>query len=304
MPKGGQDWPLVKDMVSNNQRLLVFGLVKSKEQSEGITYQWNYLVENQYGDGEMKQSECPNQGESSLLKDTSKSLVLVNYFRTLPLKVLAYGQNIEGLLNMTKTCYSESGNRWANFLAVDFYKGEGGGTFQSVYLLNKECLCGCNDVHSCVKGSSTELFLVILGSTDKGMTVGAVKLLKLDMNNMTWEEIKDLKDTVLSLELNYASPMFYNPAVASSEFGGYIHILAYNPKIIYSYHVKDKTISFSSIPCVARTNHVSAWAMLECTRLAALFTKVVSFPVKVLIVSSSFMGSISKSDLSVCNLAC
>ncbi|GJZ09186.1 hypothetical protein Tco_0543469 [Tanacetum coccineum] len=49
----------------------------------------------------------------------------------------------------------------------------------------------------------------------------------------------------------------------------YIHysILADKGKITYSYHVKDKTISFSSIPCVAGTNHVSAWAMLECTRL-------------------------------------
>nr|GEX73237.1 hypothetical protein [Tanacetum cinerariifolium] len=113
MPKGGQDWPLVKDMVSNNQRLLVFGSVQSKEQSEGIAYQWNYMVENQYGDGGMK--------------------------------------NSGGLLNMTKMCYSDSGNRWANFLAVDFYKrSEGGGTFQAVDLLNGERLCGCNDVHSCV----------------------------------------------------------------------------------------------------------------------------------------------------------
>ncbi|GJW64976.1 PI-PLC X domain-containing protein [Tanacetum coccineum] len=152
MPKGGQDWPLVKDMVSNNQRLLVFGSVKSKEQSEGIAYQWNYMVENQYGDGGMKAGECPNRGESSPLNDTSKSLVLVNYFRTIPLKVLACGQNSGGLLNMTKTCYSESGNRWANFLAVDFYKrSEGGGTFQAVDLLNGEHLCGCNDVHSCVE---------------------------------------------------------------------------------------------------------------------------------------------------------
>ena len=74
------------------------------------------------GDGGMKAGECPNRGESSPLNDTSKSLVLVNYFRTLPLKVLACGQNSGGLLNMTKTCYSDSGNRWANFLAVDFYK--------------------------------------------------------------------------------------------------------------------------------------------------------------------------------------
>lgn len=47
MPKGGQDWPLVSDMVAKNQRLLVFSSVRSKEQSEGIAYQWNYMVENQ-----------------------------------------------------------------------------------------------------------------------------------------------------------------------------------------------------------------------------------------------------------------
>ncbi|PWA42475.1 hypothetical protein CTI12_AA544390 [Artemisia annua] len=118
-----------------------------------------------------------------------------------------------------------------------------------------------------LKGSSTELFLVVLGLKDKGKTVGTVNLRKLDMNNMMLEEIKDLKDTILSVELDTDSPIFYSPAIASSEFGGYIHILADKGKIIYSYHVKDKTISFSSIPCVAGTNHVSAWAMLECTRL-------------------------------------
>lgn len=47
MPKNGQDWPLVTDMVANNQRLLVFTSKSAKEQSEGIAYQWNYMVENQ-----------------------------------------------------------------------------------------------------------------------------------------------------------------------------------------------------------------------------------------------------------------
>jgi len=47
MPKNGQDWPLVSDMVQNNQRLLVFTSIQSKEASEGIAYQWNYMVENQ-----------------------------------------------------------------------------------------------------------------------------------------------------------------------------------------------------------------------------------------------------------------
>jgi len=46
MPKKG-DWPLVSDMVAKNQRLLVFTSISSKEQSEGIAYQWNYMVENQ-----------------------------------------------------------------------------------------------------------------------------------------------------------------------------------------------------------------------------------------------------------------
>lgn len=47
MPKNGADWPLVSEMTANNQRLLVFTSISSKEQSEGIAYQWNYMVENQ-----------------------------------------------------------------------------------------------------------------------------------------------------------------------------------------------------------------------------------------------------------------
>lgn len=47
MPQNGQDWPLVKDMVASNQRLLVFTSKKSKQDTEGIAYQWNYMVENQ-----------------------------------------------------------------------------------------------------------------------------------------------------------------------------------------------------------------------------------------------------------------
>ena len=132
-------------------------------------------------------------------------------------------------------------------------------------------IIGCPRILPLLKGSSTELFLVVLGLKDKGKTVGAVNLLKLDMNNMAWEEIEDLKDTILSVELDTGSPILYSPAIASSEFGGYIHILADKGKIIYSYHVKDKTISFSSIPCVAGTNNVSAWTMPECTRYSIAY---------------------------------
>ncbi|MED6132832.1 hypothetical protein PIB30_022616 [Stylosanthes scabra] len=157
MPKNGGDWPLVSDMVAKNQRLLVFTSIKSKEQSEGIAYQWNYMVENQYGDGGMKKGSCPNRAESSPLNDKSKSLVLVNYFQTTPVKEISCKENSGELIDMLQTCYGDSGNRWANFVAVDFYKrSEGGGSFQAVDTLNGKLLCGCNDVHACQTGSTSQ----------------------------------------------------------------------------------------------------------------------------------------------------
>ncbi|KAL2509369.1 PLC-like phosphodiesterases superfamily protein [Forsythia ovata] len=47
MPKNGQDWPTVVDMVQKNQRLVVFTSKASKESFERIAYQWRYMVENQ-----------------------------------------------------------------------------------------------------------------------------------------------------------------------------------------------------------------------------------------------------------------
>ena len=47
MPKNGSDWPLLSNMINKNQRLLVFTSIASKEASEGIAYEWNYVVENQ-----------------------------------------------------------------------------------------------------------------------------------------------------------------------------------------------------------------------------------------------------------------
>ncbi|GMY12853.1 PI-PLC X domain-containing protein At5g67130-like isoform X1, partial [Fagus crenata] len=151
MPKNGQDWPLVSHMVANSQRLLVFTSIRSKEESEGIAYQWNYMVENQYGDRGMHAGNCPNRADSSPLNDITKSLVLVNYFSTIPFKQIACAQNSANLINMVHTCFGAAGNRWANFVAVDFYKrSEGGGAFQAVDTLNGELLCGCDDVHACV----------------------------------------------------------------------------------------------------------------------------------------------------------
>jgi hypothetical protein len=47
MPKNGGKWPTVDDMVQKNQRLVVFTSKSAKEASEGIAYEWRYIVENQ-----------------------------------------------------------------------------------------------------------------------------------------------------------------------------------------------------------------------------------------------------------------
>lgn len=47
MPKNGEDWPTLDDMISKNQRLLVFTSDPRKEATEGIAFIWRYMVENQ-----------------------------------------------------------------------------------------------------------------------------------------------------------------------------------------------------------------------------------------------------------------
>lgn len=49
MPKNGENWPLLSDMITRNLRLLVFTSKSSKEASEQIAYEWRYVVENQCG---------------------------------------------------------------------------------------------------------------------------------------------------------------------------------------------------------------------------------------------------------------
>lgn len=153
MPKNGGDWPTVADMIQKNQRLLVFTSKQRKEADEGIAYQWRYMVENQCephflfssnflttesalflqiwcnwniyttdGNGGMKAGSCPNRGESSPMNTTTRSLVLVNYFRDTPTLPQSCKDNSDSLLNMVNTCYNLAAKRWPNFIAVDFYK--------------------------------------------------------------------------------------------------------------------------------------------------------------------------------------
>ncbi|GKF19244.1 hypothetical protein Tco_0067882, partial [Tanacetum coccineum] len=84
------------------------------------------------------------------------------------------------------------------------------------------------------------------------------------MNTMKWEVMEDLKDGVFFMDFSSGDDSVFYRRPVSSELRGYVHVRVEMGKLVYSYHVKDRTISISSMPCVIQDSQVLAWAMLEC----------------------------------------
>ncbi|KAG4115190.1 hypothetical protein ERO13_D12G070600v2 [Gossypium hirsutum] len=152
MPKKGEDWPTVTEMVKANHRLLVFTSVASKEEGEGIAYQWKYLLENE--DPGVKRGSCPNRKESQPFNSKTASLFLMNYFPTYPIEDEACKEHSAPLADMIRTCYKAAGSMMPNFLAVNFYlRSDGGGVFYDLDSMNGQRLCGCNTIAACQAGA-------------------------------------------------------------------------------------------------------------------------------------------------------
>uniref|UniRef100_A0A0D9ZSS4 Phosphatidylinositol-specific phospholipase C X domain-containing protein n=1 Tax=Oryza glumipatula TaxID=40148 RepID=A0A0D9ZSS4_9ORYZ len=164
MPKGGGDWPLLKDMIAQNHRLLMFTSKRGKDGSDGLAYEWDYVLETQYGNDGLVGGSCPKRAESMAMDSTKQSLILMNFFSTNPSQSWACGNNSAPLVAKLKACYDASAKRWPNFIAVDYYmvrshnhsasRSKGGGAPLATDVANGRQQCGCDSIAYCKPGSA------------------------------------------------------------------------------------------------------------------------------------------------------
>ncbi|KAF3623897.1 hypothetical protein FXO38_25122 [Capsicum annuum] len=108
-------------LVKKNYRLLVFTSDSSKEATEGIAYQWRYMVENEPGDPGVAPGSCSSHKESKPLNSRSASLFLMNYFPTIAVQNGACKEHSTQLVDTAAAGYKAAGNMMPNYVAVNFY---------------------------------------------------------------------------------------------------------------------------------------------------------------------------------------
>jgi hypothetical protein len=101
------------------------------------------------GDPGIEPGSCPNRKESQLLNSRSASLILQNYFPTIPVQSEACKENSVGLPQMVQTCYAAAGNRIPNYIALNFY----------MVILYSQLPTNTNKICLTVSNVSVELFL-------------------------------------------------------------------------------------------------------------------------------------------------
>ena len=69
----------------------------------------------------MSDGGCPKRSESRPMDSKAQSLVLLNFFTSNPSQSWACSNNSAPLISRLNACYQASGNRWPNYIAVDFY---------------------------------------------------------------------------------------------------------------------------------------------------------------------------------------
>jgi len=131
----GQPWPILQDMINNNERLVVFSDVDDAGPGqEWYHYAWSFCVETNYSNSSRADFSCNfNRG------DSINSLFILNHFITN--QIAGTGQIDSSIvansnpyfLNRARKCMQEKG-KLPNFLTVDFY--DVGNVFETKDSLN------------------------------------------------------------------------------------------------------------------------------------------------------------------------
>jgi hypothetical protein len=141
-----QGWPSLQWMIDNGKRLVVFSQ-RSRGNTTGFAYLWDYAVENEYGTPSIL-SGCEKRAESGDLNQNAGKLFVVNYALNIPTSPTTIPlpstytllNNYYWLYAKLRTCQDvSSNNALPNLVKVNFFEyGAGGGPLRVIQKINQE----------------------------------------------------------------------------------------------------------------------------------------------------------------------